>query len=186
MYDYMLEEMADALSQQLRVDNAAVLGILSAYWRDKIAHVWEVDDLLEVARKKGKPITRTDAAELFWQVFDQLDSEIGINWTCLEVEIESYRLSFASLEADKYGEVHGVFKVWREHDPIAHQFGLVPNRVEGNVQPALDFARALARERSGQAVLLRCESGAGVETNPWLIIQQEENEAISITESEVL
>ncbi len=186
MYDYMLEEMADTISQQLRVENAAVLGILSAYWRDKIAHVWEVDDMLEVARKAGKPITRKDALELLWQVFDQHDSSLGISWACLEVEIESYRLDFASLEADKYGEVHGVFKVWREHDPIAHQFGLFPNRVDDNFQPALDFARALVRESSGQAVLLACESSAGEETSPWLIIQLQENGTISVTESEVL
>ena len=107
MYDYMLEEMADAVSQQLHVENAAVLRILAAYWQDKIAHVWSVDDMLETARKAGKPITRKDAIELLMQVFDGHDSSIGINWTCLEVEVETYHLNFASLPAETYGEVHG-------------------------------------------------------------------------------
>ncbi len=186
MYDYILEEMADAVSQQLHVENAAVLRILTDYWRDKIAHVWEVDDMLEAARKAGKPITRADAAGLIHNVFDMHDSSIGINWTCLEVEIEDYHLNFASLPAETYVEVHGVFKVWREHDPIAHQFGVFPNKVDGNFPVALDFAKALAREHSGQAVLLSCESCAGDETSPWLILQQDENETISITESEVM
>ena len=186
MYDYMLEEMADAVSQQLHVENAAVLGILAAYWRDKIAHVWQADDMLEPARKAGKPITRADAAGLIHNVFDMHDSSIGINWTCLDVEIETYQLGFANLPTETYGEVHGVFKVWREHDPIAHQFGIFPNKVDGNFPVALDFAKALALEHSGQAVLLSCESSAGEETTPWLIIQQDENETISITESEEL
>jgi hypothetical protein len=186
MYDYLLEEMASAISQQLHVENATVLRILADYWRDKIAHVWQADDMLEAARKAGKPITRADAADLIHNVFDMHDSSIGINWTCLDVEIEDYRLNFASLPAETYGEIHGVFKVWREHNPIAHQFGIFPNRVDGNFPVALDFAKALAQEHSGQAVLLSCESSAGEETMPWLIVQQEENETISITESEVI
>jgi len=194
MYDYLLEEMADAVSNQLHVENAAVLRILTDYWQDKIAHVWQADDMLEAARKAGKPITRADAAGLIHNVFDMHDSSIGINWTCLEVEIETYHLNFASLPVETYGEIHGVFKVWREHDPasqmwgfpIAHQFGIFPNKVDGNFPVALDFAKALAREHSGQAVLLACESSAGDETSPWLTIQQDENETISITESEVM
>lgn len=186
MYDYMLEEMADAISKDLHVDNAAALRVLAAYWQDKIAHVWQVDDLLETAHRAGKPITRADAAELLHNVFDRHDSNLGISWTCLEVEIEGYQLDFASLPAEKCGEIHGVFKVWREHDPIAHQFGMFPNQVEGNFIPALDFARALAREQTGRAVLLGCESSAGDETKPWLVIEQQENGALSTTESEVL
>ncbi len=186
MYGYLLDEMADAVSNQLHVENAAVLRILTDYWQDKIAHVWQADDMLEAARKAGKPIIQKDAVELLMQVFDGHASSIGINWVCLETTLEDYRLNFAGLEIDEYGEIHGVFKVWREHDPIAHQFGLFPNKVTGNFPVALDFAKALAREHSGQAVLLSCESSAGDETSPWLIIQQDENETISITESEGL
>jgi hypothetical protein len=185
MYDYMLEEMADAVSQQLHVENAAVLRILTDYWRDKIAHVWSVDDMLEAACKAGKPILREDAIELLMQVFDEHDSSIGINWGCLETAMEDYRLDFAGLDADKYGGIHGVFKVWREGQLIAHQFGLFPNQAGGNFIPALDFAKAQAREHPEHAVLLSCESSAGEETGPWLIMQLGENE-VSITESEVL
>lgn len=186
MYDYMLEEMADAISKDLHVDNAAALRVLAAYWRDKIADVWQVDDMLEAARRTGTPITRTDAAGLLHNVFDMHDSSLGIRWDCLDVEIQGYRLGFASLPAEKHAEIHGVFKVWREHDPIAHQFGMFPNQVDGNFIPALEFARALAREQTGKAVLLGCESSAGNDTKTWLVIEQQENAGLSITESEVL
>jgi len=186
MYDYMLEEMADAISKDLHVDNAAALRVLAVYWQDKIAHVWQVDDMLETARRTGKPITRTDAAELLYNVFKDHSSDIGINWVCLILEIDSYRLNFARLSESTYTQIHGVFKVWREHDTVAHQFGIFPNQVDGNFVPALEFARALAREQTGKAVLLACESSAGSDTKPWLVIEQQENGELSMTESEVL
>lgn len=186
MYDYMLEEMADAISKDLHVDNAEALRVLAAYWRDKIAHVWQVDDMLETARRIGKPITRADAAGLLHNVFKDHDSDIGINWVCLILEIEGYHLNFARLPEAIYAQIHGVFKVWREHDSVAHQFGFFPNKVDGNFIPALEFARALAREQAGKAVLLGCESSAGRDTKTWLVIEQQENGNLSITESEVL
>jgi len=64
MYDHMLLEMAETLSQRcgVRLDDA--MNALLAYWQDKIAHVWQVEDMFESALQAGKPITRADAAEL--------------------------------------------------------------------------------------------------------------------------
>ena len=64
MHDYMVEEMADAISKELHVDQNEVLRILHGYWSDRIALVWQVDDILECALNMGKPITRADAVEL--------------------------------------------------------------------------------------------------------------------------
>ena len=61
MYDYILEEMAEAIAREFRLDNNDVLGVLSRYWQDKIAHVWQVEDVLEAAHRAEKPITREDA-----------------------------------------------------------------------------------------------------------------------------
>lgn len=184
MYNYMLTEMAETIAKKCNVCVADALNALTGYWQDKIAHVWQVDNMLEAARRVGKPIIRAEAIELLKCVFDGHDSELGITWLTLDVALEEYRLDFASLPAEKYSEIHGVFKVWREHDPIAHQFGVFPNRVDGNFPAALDFARTLVREHSGQTVLLGCESSVRENTQPWLIIQQEENQTISIQESE--
>jgi hypothetical protein len=186
MYDYMLVEMAEAISAKCAAPLEDVKSALAAYWQDKIAHVWQVSDVLEVARRAGKPITADDAQELLEQAFDSHDSSLGITWTTLECALEDYHLDFASLPAEKYAEIHGVFKIWRKRESIAHQFGMFPNRVDGNFIPSLDFARALAREQTEQAVLLGCESSEGGETKPWLVIEQQEYGELSITESEVM
>jgi hypothetical protein len=107
MYDYILEEMADAISKELRVDNADVLNILGRYWKDKIAHVWQVEDVFESARRAGKPITREDAVEVLQEVFDHLDSDLGITWMTLDIALEDYKIDFRSLPLDHHPNVHG-------------------------------------------------------------------------------
>jgi hypothetical protein len=178
MYDTMLEEMADELARELRLDNAAALRVLSAYWRDKIAHVWQVSDLLEAALQAGQPITQADAQDLLQDIFASHDSSLGITWTTLECALQDYHLDFASLAEGKYAEVYGVFKVWREQSAVAHQFGFHPGKTAGNLPAALACARSLAAETPGQTILLACESEAGA---PWLFIRQDESGAIQIT-----
>ena len=107
MYDYILEEMADAISKELHLDNAEVLNILGRYWQDKIAHVWQVEDVFESARRAGKPITREDAAEVLHEVFDDLDSDLGITWMTLDIALEDYKIDFRSLPVDQYRNVQG-------------------------------------------------------------------------------
>ena len=55
-----------------------VLSILNHYWQDKIAHVWQVDDMLESAPERGQTRSQaTDAVELLHNVFEDHDSEHG-------------------------------------------------------------------------------------------------------------
>ncbi len=185
MYDYMLEEMAEAVAQEFHLDHNAVLSLLARYWQDKIAHVWQVDDILDCARRLGKPITLTDALSLLQQIFDQLDSDIGINWLCLETALHEYRLDFAALSPEEYARVHGVFKVWQDGDPMAHQFGVEAQKVDGNLLEALACARALAVKTPGRRVFLDCEPRLYQPATPWLTLILKEGEAEpAITESE--
>ena len=170
MYDYMLEEMADAVSRHLPVENAAVLRILADYWQDKIAHVWQVEDVLEAARRIGRPITRLGAVEVLQDVFRDHNSSLGITWQTLEVALQDYRMDFANLSPEDYPGVHGVFKVWVQQQPVAHQFGLFPNRVDGNLPETLAKARQLAAERPGALVFVSCESPHGEYSVPWLVV----------------
>jgi hypothetical protein len=190
MYNYMLLEMAEAISAKCGARSEDAMRAkqlfhqaLIDYWQDKIAHVWQVDDMFETARRAGKPITHADAIELLKNVFDSHDSDIGITWMTLDAALEDYQLDFANLPAENCSQVHGVFKVWREHDPIAHQFGILPKQVAGNLPAALDFARSLAQEKPGLAVFIGCEANNGMEAKPWLIIQSD-NDQITIKESE--
>lgn len=170
MYDYTLEEMADAIAKELHIDNNDVLSILNCYWQDKIAHVWQVDDMLESARRAGKPITRTDAAGLLYNIFDHHDSSMGISWTSLDVALEDYHFALKTWPAEKYNEVHGIFKVWRKGDLIAHQFGMVPKKMDGNLPDALAFAKTMARETPSVSIFIGLETDVDEDSIPWLTI----------------
>ena len=171
--------MADTIAQELHIDNNDVLRVLNRYWREKIAHVWQVDDMLECARKSGKPITRQDAVDLLHNVFDHHDSS-------LDVALEDYRLALKSLTEDRYSEVHGIFKVWRKGHLIAHQFGTFPHKMDDNLPDALEFAKTMAKEIPDIPVFVGCESCLSYDTELWLTITllREETEPI-IEEGEV-
>lgn len=179
MYDHMLLEMAETLSQRcgVRVDDA--MNALITYWQDKIAHVWQVEDVFESALQAGKPITRADAVELLKQIFDGHDSSLGITWTTIECALDDYHLDFARLGEAQYADVVGVFQVWQRGNPICHQFGLAPNDVQHNLPEALAFARQLALEHPDDTVCLGC----GQNPTPWLLIHWLDGQ-VSITESE--
>ncbi len=182
MYDHMLYKMAEAVSEKcgIRLDDA--FNALIGYWQDKIACIWDLDEMLEAALRAGKPITCADAVELLKRVFDQYDPELGITWLTLDVALDDYCLRFESLPVDAYPEVHGVFKVWRKHQPVAHQFGLFPDKADGNLPEALAFAKTLAQEAPGVAVFVGCElPESSREAQPWLNILFE-NEQFKITQ----
>lgn len=170
MYDHTLEEMADAIAKELHVNNNDVLSILNDYWQDKIAHVWQVDDMLESARRAGKPITRADAAGLLHNVFDHHDSSMGITWTSLDVALEDYHFTLKTWPAEKYGQVHGIFKVWRKGAPMSHQFGIYPNKMDGNLPGALELAKSMARETPDTPIFIGPETDVEEETTPWLTV----------------
>ena len=185
MYDHFLEEMAAAIAKELHLDNNDVLSILNRYWQDKIAHVWQVEDVLESARRAEKPITRANAQTILQQIFDHLDSDMGITWTTLDVALEDYRLDFNTLTPETRKQVVGVFNVWRQFDAISHQFGWYPNQAEGNLPEALDMAEKLAKDVPGVAVFVGVERYASEEPEAWLTILMNEGETEpTIEESE--
>lgn len=175
MNDHVIEEMADAISSELRVPNNDVLRILHRYWQDKIAPLWQVDDLLEAALNAGVPITRDDAIEVLKDLFEGHDAELGITWTTLEVALQEYHLDWKRLPEDRHGEVQGVFKVWRKGNLIAHQVGLFPDRIHGNLPKALALAKSLADQIPGVSVLIGCEPRHSEEVEPWLSVVREED-----------
>ncbi len=182
MYDYILEEMAEAIAKELHVDSNDVLSVLSRYWQDKIAHVWQVGDMLEAARRAGKPITRTDAAGLLYNVFDHHDSSLGISWTSLDVALEDYHFRLKTWLEEKYSEVHGIFKVWRKGNPIAHQIGMYPDKMDGNLPNALVLAKTLAKEIPGEPVFVGLANYPDEDAIPWLTINLPEGNTEPIIE----
>ena len=183
MNDYMLEEMADAIGKELHVDTNGVLHILHHYWADKIAPVWRADDVLESALNVGKPITHDDAVEVLKDIFEGHDAELGITWTTLEVALQEYDLNWKRLPEDCYADVQGVFKVWRKGNIIAHQVGLFPDRIHGNLPKALTLAKSLADETPGVPILIGGEPRHSDEVEAWLSVTRDE-ESLLVEESE--
>jgi hypothetical protein len=184
MNDHVIEEMADAISTELHIPNEDVLRILHHYWQDKIAPIWQVDDLLETALNAGIPIIKDDAvAVVLKDLFEGHDAELGITWITLEAALQEYHLNFNQLPEDRYPDVQGVFKVWRKGNLIAHQVGLFPDHIHGNLPKALALAKSLADETPNVPILISCEPRHSEEIEPWLSVVREED-CIHVEESE--
>ncbi len=173
MNDHVIEEMAETIAKELHVDHNDVLHVLHRYWEDKIAPVWQVDDLLETALNIGKPITKQDAVDLLKDLFEGHDAELGITWTTLEVALQEYYLDWKRLPEDRYADVQGVFKVWRKGSPIAFLVGLFPDHIHGNLPKALALAKSLADQTPGTPILIGCEMRTSEDVDPWLSVTRE-------------
>jgi len=183
MNDHVIEEMADSIASELHIPNEDVLRILHLYWQDKIAPIWQVDDLLETALNAGVPITKEDATQVLKDLFEGHDAELGITWITLEVALQEYHLDWKRLPEERYPEVQGVFKVWRKGNLIAHQVGLFPDHIHGNLPKAITLAKSLADETPNVPILIGCELRHLEEVEPWLSVVREED-SIHVEESE--
>jgi hypothetical protein len=183
MNDHVIEEMADTIAKELHIDINDVLRILHRYWQDKIAPLWQVDDLLESALNTGTPITKEDAVVVLKDLFEGHDAELGITWTTLEVALQEYHLNFKRLPEERYSEVQGVFKVWRKGNPTTFEVGLFPDHIHGNLPKALALAKSLADEMPNVPILIGCEPRHSDEVEPWLSVVREDV-CIHVEESE--
>ena len=183
MNDHVIEEMADAISRELRVDNNDVLRVLHHYWQDKIAPLWQVGDLLDTALNMGKPITKADAVEVLKDIFEGHDPELGITWITLEVALQEYHLDWKHLPEEHYPDVQGVFKVWRKGTPIAFQVGLFPKHILGNLPKAITLAKSLADQTPATPILIGCEMRTSEDIDPWLSVTRE-TDGMQVEESE--
>ncbi len=170
MNEFVLYKMASLISARCgtRIDD--VMNALIDFWQDKIAPVWHVTDVFKVAEREGRPILYRDAIEILKAVFDEHGASREITRQSIETALRDYRLCLERLSFEKFGEVHGVFKVWQEHSPFAHQFGLFPEKVNGNFTLAMDFAKLNARAHPEQKIFIGCESSTGKEVRPWLVL----------------
>ncbi len=173
MNDHVIEEMAETIAKELHVDHNDVLHVLHRYWEDKIAALWQVDEILGTALNIGKPITKTDAVNVLKDLFEGHDPELGITWTTLEVALQEYHLDWKHLPEDRYPDVQGVFKVWRKGTPIAFQVGLFSKHILGNLPKALTLAKSLADQTPGTSILIGCEGRQSDDVDAWLSVTRE-------------
>ena len=89
MYSSEIDNMVNALNKAgVITDNEKATEVLSDYWSDQIADVWHIQDVMDSMGKKYPQMTESDATEILFKVHNNMDAELGINWTTIECETD--------------------------------------------------------------------------------------------------
>ena len=51
-------------------------------------HYWQIGDVLHMAEEMDEKVTNDEAQEILEEIEDNIDSEMGVSWTTLRVNIE--------------------------------------------------------------------------------------------------
>ena len=73
----------------IKVDDCLRLARTIAVDRDEYAlAVWHIDDVLGLAKERGKKLTKKQAKEVISLVSSKQDAELGINWDTIDCWID--------------------------------------------------------------------------------------------------
>ena len=155
-----ISELARTLSVQLETPFERTFAAVSKYYEDKLVDVWSIDNFLGVAVEEGRPITRELAMDIMDRVQSKIDPELGVTWLTLQVAIEdNCCLRLRDLPREQFGQVYGVFLIWRARDEQGLSFGSFDDPWQlGNLSRAIDQAEALAFQEPGEPVFVGCLS----------------------------
>ena len=81
----------DGMVRRLRAilkDKSKAERILKNYWRDKMALVWEVEDVHRAANEKEVALTNAEAVKILQTLHTQHNEQYGIKWEDLTSHIE--------------------------------------------------------------------------------------------------
>jgi hypothetical protein len=84
MHQHQIEAQAELLSERLGVEAQAVAAVLEEYWKDRIASIWDIEDV----QSKRPSLTDDQAREVLDRVEDNHDANYGINWEIIDVNID--------------------------------------------------------------------------------------------------
>ena len=51
-------------------------------------HYWQIGDVLHMTEEMDEKVTNDEAQEILEEIEDNIDSEMGVSWTTLRVNIE--------------------------------------------------------------------------------------------------
>ena len=125
MRDMYINTMQAAVARCLGIPDrdprfAEIKTALEGCWERKIAIVWCMDDVIDVARKLGKPITENGAREILDDLLDDHDPEYGVTWQHIENAVSAFDgIDLVALyPRDRY-EVFGCFRVrWLDNSVL--------------------------------------------------------------------
>jgi hypothetical protein len=83
MYSHNIEAMAEAIAKVCG-KKEEVIKVLEAYWADKIAIIWGVEDIIDRAKDLGKKIRKRKACIILNQLHHNHDCSLGITWDVID------------------------------------------------------------------------------------------------------
>jgi hypothetical protein len=87
MFDHHIEDMVRRLGPVVK-DKAKARKILTKYWRNKIAIVWEVEDVYRAANERELALTRKEAIQVLQTMLRQHNAQYGLRWEDITTHIE--------------------------------------------------------------------------------------------------
>lgn len=91
MHHQYIEDMVRKLTPVLK-DRAKAQKILTRYWRNKIAIVWETIDVHRAANEREVALTEKEAIQVLQTLHDQHNAQSGIKWEDITTHIEEHVL----------------------------------------------------------------------------------------------
>jgi len=91
MHDYIIEAMVKALKPTLNHPGKAKQ-ILDRFWSDKMALVWEVQDVHTAANEREVALTNREAIKVLKELHHYHNKQYGLQWKDVTCYIEEYAL----------------------------------------------------------------------------------------------
>jgi len=91
MHDYIIGAMVTALKPVLK-DPAKAKQILERFWADKMALVWDVQDVHTAANEREVALTNQEAIKVLQELHHYHNKQTGLQWKDVTCYIEEYAL----------------------------------------------------------------------------------------------
>ena len=91
MHHYIIEAMVKALKPTLKSPTRAK-HILETFWSDKMALVWDVQDVHTAANEREVALTNQEAIKILQELHHYHNKQCGIKWEDVTCYIEEYAL----------------------------------------------------------------------------------------------
>lgn len=96
MYDHNLRTQAEALVKEGFIQETQVDDVVDALrknvWMDRIAHVWCIEDVRDVAEVLGVELSEAGQREILHRLHTNFDAMVGINQYVIETNIRLFVL----------------------------------------------------------------------------------------------
>lgn len=99
MQDYIIKAMVRALKPALKKSKRAEQ-ILQKFWTDKIALVWDTEDVHTAANEREVALTSREAIKVLQEMHHHHNRQYGLRWSDFTSYIEEYALGRKMTKAE--------------------------------------------------------------------------------------